>query len=81
MHVSVINVLCECVCVQVLLADPDERRSFMDTRLLLARGKMGDDKSAVSSGMLGFSRKEPVEEHSMRASPSDLLQSATLTNL
>lgn len=53
-----------CVCVQVLLADPEERRSFMDMRLLLARGEMGDDASPASSGTLGFShagfsRKEP----------------------
>ncbi|KAK3562794.1 hypothetical protein QTP86_009514 [Hemibagrus guttatus] len=29
---------------EVLLADPEERRSFMDTRLLLARGKMEEKR-------------------------------------
>lgn len=33
---------------QVLLAEPEERRSFMDMRLLLARGDIGEAESLTS---------------------------------
>lgn len=34
---------------QDLLAEPEERRSFMDMRLLLVRGDMGEAKSVPSA--------------------------------
>lgn len=51
---------------QVLLADPEERRSFMDMRLLLVRGDMGDAESLPASPSAGLSprrisRQEPEE--------------------
>lgn len=52
---------------QVLLAEPEERRSFMDIRLLLARGDIGEAKSLPSTCIAGLSaswlsRHEPVGE-------------------
>lgn len=52
---------------QVLLAEPEERRSFMDIRLLLARGDIGEAKSLPSTCIAGLSaswlsRHEPVRE-------------------
>lgn len=52
---------------QVLLADPDERRSFMDMRVLLVRGDMGEAESLPASPSAGLSdrrisRQEPVGE-------------------
>lgn len=52
---------------EVLLADPEERRSFMDMRLLLVRGDMGDAESLPASPRAGLSprrisRQEPEEE-------------------
>lgn len=48
-----------CVCFahlsQVLLAEPEERRSFMDIRLLLARGDIGEAKSLPSTCIAGLS--------------------------
>lgn len=51
---------------QVLLADPEERRSFMDMRLLLVLGDIGDAVSLPASPSAGLSprrisRQEPVE--------------------
>lgn len=48
------------------MADPEERRSFMDMRLLLVRGDMGDAESLPASPRAGLSprrisRQEPVE--------------------
>lgn len=40
---------------QVLLAEPEERRSFMDIRLLLARGDIGEAKSLPSTCIAGLS--------------------------
>lgn len=52
---------------QVLLAEPEERRSFMDIRLLLARGDIGEAKSLPFTCIAGLSaswlsRHEPVGE-------------------
>ncbi len=52
---------------QVLLAEPEERRSFMDIRLLLARGDIGEAKSLPSTCIAGLSASwlsshEPVGE-------------------
>lgn len=49
------------------MADPEERRSFMDMRLLLVRGDMGDAESLPASPRAGLSprrisRQEPEEE-------------------
>lgn len=49
------------------MADPEERRSFMDMRLLLVRGDMGDAVSLPASPRAGLSprrisRQEPEEE-------------------
>lgn len=49
------------------MADPEERRSFMDMRLLLVRGDMGDAESLPASPSAGLSprrisRQEPEEE-------------------
>lgn len=51
---------------QVLLAEPEERRSFIDMRLLLARGDIGEAKSLPSTCATGpspgwFSGHEPAE--------------------
>ena len=49
------------------MADPEERRSFIDMRLLLVRGDMGDAESLPASPRAGLSprrisRQEPEEE-------------------
>lgn len=38
-----------CLSPQDLLAEPEDRRSFMDMRLLLVRGDMGEARSAPST--------------------------------
>lgn len=64
---------------QVLLADPEERRSFMDMRLLLVRGDMGDAESLPASPRAGLSprrisRQEPFNYRQVRH--YDLCQTA-----
>lgn len=51
---------------QVLLADPEDRRSFIDMRVLLVRGDMGDGESIPASPRAGLSprsisKQEPKE--------------------